>query len=134
MVLWSYTDLSDDRWKIGRRFITLQPKKGRPATKLGLSHRDRWVGYFVGQNLFIKTFDYEDGAPYPDMGCNFETFSKDDFIELESLSPLKELSPGESISHTETWHLFGGVSAPDPLDESALAERLAPFLSKIGLL
>jgi hypothetical protein len=111
-----------------------QPKKGRPATKLGLSHQSRWVGYIVGERLFIKTFMYEDGAVYPDLGCNYETFTKDDFIELESLSPLRELAPGQSVSHTETWHLFGGISAPDPLDESALAEWLAPFLTKTGLL
>ena len=147
LVLWSYTDLSDDRWRIGRRFITLQPKGGRKATKIGLPHRERWVAYLLPQSLFIKTFNYEDGLTYPDMGSNFETFTKDDFIELESLSPIKQLAPGESIAHTETWHLFGNtdasastfaaqltsLSAADPIDEAALAQWLAPYLSKIGI-
>jgi hypothetical protein len=97
------------------------------------------------QSLFIKTFNYEDGLAYPDMGSNFETFTKDDFIELESLSPLKQLAPGESIAHTESWHLFGIDEAhaaaqlstlnsqPSSATEAALAQWLAPYLSKIGI-
>lgn len=134
IVPWTYTDLSDDRWRIGRRFITLTPKSGRPATKIGLSHRERWAAYLLPSALFIKTFDYEDGMSYPDLGCNFETFAKDDFIELETLSPLKQLMPGGSVAHTETWHLFDGKGAPDTVDEASLAQWLTPYLSTIGLL
>jgi hypothetical protein len=134
IVPWTYTDLSDDRWKIGKRFWLLFPKADRPSAKLGFSHRDRWVGWVRGETLFIKTFDYEEGAPYPDLGCNYETFTKGDFLELETLSPLRTLMPGQSVSHTETWHLFGGVRAPDPLDEAALEKWLQPFLAQIGIL
>ncbi len=134
IVPWTYTDLSDDRWKLGRKYFTLRPKPGRPATKLGLSHRERWVGYLAAPSFYLKTFDYEDGARYPDLGCNFETFSKEDFIEIETLSPLRQLAPGESVGHTETWHLFGGITEPDALEEAALERWLAPFLPKIGIL
>lgn len=133
IVPWTYTDLSDPRWKMGRRFWTLTPKDGTPPTKLGFAHRERWVAYVLGKNLYLKGLDYEDGAQYPDLGCNFETFSKGDFIEMESLSPLRTLNPGESVSHTETWHLFGDIQAPDPIDETALEQWLQPYLSKTGL-
>lgn len=133
IVPWTYTDLSDERWRIGRRFWTLTPKAGAPPTKLGFAHRERWVAYVLGRTLFLKGFDYEDGADYPDLGCNYETFSKGDFIELESLSPLRTLSPGQSVSHTETWHLFGDIQSPDPLDEKALEQWLQPYLVKTGL-
>jgi len=134
MVPWTYTDLSDPRWKLGRRFITLRPKPGTPPTKIGLSHRERWAGYILPHAFFVKTIDYQDGALYPDLGCNFETFSKGDFIELEALSPLKNLTRGDSIGHTETWHLFPISEAPATEDEAALEKWLAPYLSKVGLL
>lgn len=134
IVPWTYTDLSDDRWKIGRRFWTLTPKADRPATKLGFAHRERWIAYVLGRQLFLKTFDYEEGAAYPDLGCNYETFSKADFIELETLSPLRTLGPGQSVGHTETWHLFGGITVPDAVNEAALEQWLQPYLAKIGLL
>jgi hypothetical protein len=133
IVPWTYTDFSDPRWKFGRRFFLLTPEVGGPPTKLGFAHRPRWVGWVRGDTLFIKVFEYEDGQMYPDLGCNFETFSKSDFLELESLSPLRKLSPGESVSHTEMWHLFSGVKAPDPSDEAALERWLAPFLSLAGI-
>jgi hypothetical protein len=133
IVPWTYTDLSDDRWRIGRRFWILNPKKGGAATKLGFAHRERWVAYVVGSSLFIKSFEYDEGAAYPDLGCNYETFSKDDFIELESLSPLRRLEPSETVSHTETWHLFGDILAPNALDEAALERWLQPYLAKTGL-
>jgi hypothetical protein len=133
IVPWGFTDFSDDRWKLGRRFFTLTPKPGRPATKLGLAHLEGWVGYLLPDALFIKTFAFERDATYPDFGCNFETFSKGDFFEMETLSPLRTLEPGQSVGHLETWHLFDGISAPDSLDEAALEEWLVPFLQKIGI-
>lgn len=133
IVPWTYTDLSDDRWKIGRRFWTLTPKADRPSTKLGFFHRERWIAYVLGKQLFLKSFDYEEGSQYPDLGCNYETFSKSDFLEMETLSPLRTIEPGQSVEHTETWHLFGDITAPNAVDEAALERWLQPYLSKTGL-
>ncbi|MDB6152996.1 MAG: hypothetical protein JWL90_1449 [Chthoniobacteraceae bacterium] len=133
IVPWSFTDLSDERWKIGRRFITLRAEPGRPATKLGLLHSEGWAGYILPGALFIKTFVSVPDAVYPDFGCNFETFTKDTFLEMETLSPLRRLEPGQSVDHVENWHLFDGVTPPDSLEESVLEEWFVPFLAKIGL-
>jgi len=133
MVAWAYTDFSDPRWRFGEHFITLrQTEEGNP-TKLGLAHKQKWVGYLTRDALFIKTFDYEEGAVYPDLGCNFETFTNSEMLEIESLSPLKKLAPGESVSHTERWYLFGDIPEPHSLKEKELVEWLAPFLKEIGL-
>ena len=133
LVLWPYTDTSDDRWRWGREFITLRQTAHTPPTKLGLRHRMGWVGYLMRSALFIKTVAFEDGATYPDFGCNFETFSNAQMLEIETLSPLRTLATGESVGHTEAWRLFGSLPEPESLKETALAEWLAPFLAKIGL-
>lgn len=132
-VLWPYTDTSDERWRWGRAFITLRQTAHSSPTKLGLMHRMKWVGYLTRQALFIKTVAYEEGATYPDFGCNFETFSNAQMLEIETLSPLRTLAPGEAIGHTEAWRIFGSVKDPHSLKEDDLAEWLAPFLAKIGL-
>jgi hypothetical protein len=133
-VLWPYTDTSDDRWRWGREFITLRQTPHSSPTKLGLMHRMKWVGYLTRHALFIKTFTFEEGATYPDFGCNFETFSNAQMLEIETLSPLRTLAPGESVSHTESWRLFGSIPEPHSLKEDALADWLKPFLSKMSLL
>lgn len=132
-VLWPYTNTADDRWRWGREFITLRQTAHSSPTKLGLMHRMKWVGYLTRHALFIKTFGYEEGATYPDFGCNFETFSNAHMLEIETLSPLRTLAPGESVGHTETWRLFGSIPEPHSLKEDALADWLEPFLSKMGL-
>lgn len=133
-VLWPYTDTSDERWRWGREFITLRQTPHSSPTKLGLMHRMKWVGYFTRNALFIKTFGYEEGAKYPDYGCNFETFTNAQMLEIETLSPLRTLAPGESVGHTEAWRLFGSLPEPHSLKEAALSDWLEPFLSKMGLL
>lgn len=132
LVLWPYTDTSDDRWRWGREFITLRQTPHSSPTKIGLRHRQGWVGYLMRSALFLKTVVFEEGATYPDFGCNFETFTNAQMLELETLSPLRSLQPGESVGHTETWRLFGSLPEPGSLKETALAEWLAPFLAKLG--
>jgi hypothetical protein len=126
LVLWPYTDMSDARFSFGRRFVRLRSdESNEEPQKIGLANKVGWAGYVTGGTLFIKHFAYVDGATYPDYGCNNEFFTAGLFIEVESLSPLKQLEPGESIEHVERWHLFDGVNVSD--DEASLEEvaRLA---------
>jgi hypothetical protein len=133
IVAWPYTDLSDPRWRFGALLITLrQTGDGAPA-KLGLAHREKWIGYLTRSDLFIKTFVHEEGAAYPDFGCNFETFTNSDMLEIESLGPLRTLAPGESVAHTERWHLLAGMPEPESLKERALVDWIEPLLKQIGI-
>jgi len=61
----------------------------------------------------VKRFPYIEGATYPDCGCNFETYTAGDFMEVETLAPLTKLQPNESVTHIEQWYLFNveGVDA-----------------------
>ena len=133
MIAWPYTDFTDPRLRFGWRFITLRQTADGGPTKLGLAHKEKWIGYLLRNTLFIKQFDYEQGATYPDLGCNFETFTNSEMLEIESLSPIKLLAPGESVAHTERWHLFDVSRQPDSLKENDLAGWLEPLLQSAGL-
>jgi hypothetical protein len=118
LVLWHYTDLSDARWAIGKKFIRLTTDaSANHPQKVGMLNKQGWAAYKHGATLFVKRFAYAEGATYPDYGCNCETYTAGDFIEVESLAPLGRLEPGASVEHEERWTLFAEVQAGGTEDE-----------------
>jgi hypothetical protein len=105
IVVWPFTDLSDKRFRVGRQMMRLKQAQGLPF-KIGLRHPEGWVAYVLDDHLFIKSVPLIEDAVYPDMGSNFETFTNADFLELETLGPLKKLSAGETALHYESWVVF----------------------------
>jgi hypothetical protein len=132
-VLWPYTDTADERWRWGRAFITLRQTPHSSPTKLGLRHQMKWIGYLTRSVLFIKLVEFVEGTTYPDFGCNFETFSNAQMLEIETLSPLRTLAPGESVGHSESWRIFGSIPEPHSLKEDALSDWIEPILGQLGL-
>ncbi len=132
MTLWPFTDMTDPRWRWGSKFITLRQGDAGPA-KLGLAHHEKWIAYYRDTSLFIKTIEYRDGANYPDFGCNFETFTNEEMLEVEALGPLVDLAPGDATEHTEKWYLFDEVTAPPAADDDVLAAWISPWLTRAGL-
>lgn len=118
LVLWPYTDMTDARLSFGRKLIRVRSDaSATEPQKIGVANKRGWAAYLLDGTLFVKRFGYEEGASYPDMGCNNEVFTAGAFIELESLSKLSALEPGETLEHTERWELFDGVSVGDDEDE-----------------
>lgn len=107
--LWGYTDLTDPRWTLGPRYIFLRQDINRGPNKLGIAHREGWGGYLLDEFLFVKRFDFNPTSIYPDGGVNFEVFTNESFLEMESLAGLANLEPGASLSHMETWELHRGI-------------------------
>jgi hypothetical protein len=113
MSFWPYFRFDDPRVGLGHRYLRLrQDPNAAGPTKLGLAHREGWASYWNDGVLFVKRFAYDENATYPDGGCNFETYTDRDILELESLGPLVQLAPGGEISHRETWSLHARVPAP----------------------
>jgi hypothetical protein len=130
LVLWSYTNLHDPRWVFTDKYLLL--KQDAAATrpqKIGLSNRQNWAAYLRGGHLFVKKTTYQEGATYPDHGCNFETFTNAAMLELESVGPLAKLPPEGSLTHQEDWYLFDGVTAND--SDAGLDAALLPRMSQI---
>jgi hypothetical protein len=111
LVLWPYTDMADTRFRWGTQYITFRQDAAKGPGKFGLPLEAGWAAYRVHDTLFVKYFDYDPTAEYPDLGCNYETFSNEEMLEVESLGPLTLLEPGEAVEHVETWRLFNNVPA-----------------------
>lgn len=110
MALWQFSKMNDPRWVWGEKYIQVKhdPRQGSDQ-KIGVANKQGWCAYHYGDDLFIKCFDYTEGAVYPDFGCNNEIYFNAAFLELESLSPLICLKPGEYIDHSEHW-LFSHIA------------------------
>jgi hypothetical protein len=130
LVLWPYTDMSDPRWHFGRNYLLLRQDSARGPTKIGLLHQMGWCGYLVGGVFFIKRYECNPSAVYPDNGCNFEMFSNARMLELESLGPLTHLHQNQSVEHVEQWELHDVSGALDANSEEMLDKLIEPF-SKI---
>ena len=129
LVMWAFTDLSDPRWTLLKKYMVLrQDPSVAAAQKLGTFNARTWGAYLLNGELFVKRFDAA-GSPadYPDFGCSYETFTNADILELETLGPLVTLAPGESVTHVERWNACRGVSVSRWLDEE-LDRVLGPLL------
>jgi hypothetical protein len=105
LVLWPYSNWNDERIRYQDDYHMIIAKPDRDAFKIGYLNQEGWIGYVWRNYLFLKKFQPETGAIYPDMGCNTEIYIQDRFIELETLGPLVDLRPGEPTSHDEIWEI-----------------------------
>lgn len=126
LVLWPYFDFADTRWTFGKKYIFLRQDVNKGPTKLGLAHRMGWVGYLNSGVLFVKRFDYNERAVYPDLGTRYQTFSNEDMLEMETVGELVTLPPGQSAELIESWELFGSV--PDVRTEADVDRHVLPLL------
>jgi hypothetical protein len=128
LVLWAYTDLSDPRWYLGKRYVALrQDPKATVPQKIGMPVPDGWAAYLNGGRLFVKKFGHHAGAVYPDMGSSFECFTGPKMLEMESLAPLGRVAPGSLLEHEEHWYLYDKV-ALDRTDDDAIDRVILPLV------
>jgi hypothetical protein len=128
LVLWGYTDMSDPRWTWGARYIQLrQDTKAKTKQKLGLLNTLGWAAYDLNGELFLKRFPFDPKLSYPDWGCNNETFTDPEMLEVESLGPLTKLPPEGRVDHTEHWFL-SRVQIGE--SESSLDQALMPLVHR----
>lgn len=125
--IWPYTNLSDPRWTLGYRYILLSqdPQNASPQ-KLGVLSQDGWAAYANFGVLFIKQVPIQFEGFYPDLGVNFEVFTNDEMLELESLGPMETIPPKGQIDHQEHWTLVDKV--PIPKTEQEVIDHILPHL------
>jgi hypothetical protein len=129
LVLWHYTNLGDSRWAIGPRLIRLKTDATQQEPqKIGIANKQGWSAYALQQTLFVKRFAYQDGANYPDYGSNNETYTAGSFMEIETLSPIRHLEPGQLAEHLERWFLFKNVNLGT--NEAGVEAALGPLIGQ----
>ena len=126
LTIWLYTDMSDHRWTWGRKYILLRQDSSRKSMpqKLGALVPDGWTAYALNGQLFVKKFACVPGANYADCGCNYETFTNREMLEIETLGPFVKIEPGQVVEHKETWSLFDNV--PTPQSERDVDRHVLP--------
>lgn len=124
LTLWSYTDLSNPNVSFGKSHVFVRADM-EEAFKIGFPNPRGWLAYWLNGTLFVKRAKYDAQAAYFDFNSSSECYCNDRFLELETLAPICTMEPGETVTHVETWDLFGGVQCPrDEKDVQALVEEL----------
>ena len=128
IALWEYAKMNDPRVLWGDKYIFLtQDPNATSAFKFGIDSQHGWAAYFNKGSVFVKKFDVILDAEYPDDGMNFESYTCDAFIEMESIGVYKVVNPDDSILHHESWELVPDMDFPG-YDEAAITTRLAAYI------
>lgn len=128
LVMWAYTDLSDPRWKFTKKYMTLrQDPNNSNAQKLGTFNTDTWAAYLLNGEAFVKRAKADAAKTYTDFGCSFETFTNNEFLEIETLGPITKVQPGQTVEQVEHWGLFKNVK-PAAITDEELTRVLEPIL------
>jgi len=132
LVMWAYTNLSDKRWVFTKKYLALkQDPNNSDAQKLGMFNPNTWGAYILNGEAFIKRASAIPGETYPDFGCSFETFTNNEFLEMETLGPLTKLAPGKTAEQVEHWSLHRNVKLAD-LTDDAIDAAILPLLRAIA--
>ena len=104
--MWDYTNPADDRFYVDANYYALQQKDVPTPFKIGVNNTKGSIVTVNNDCIFKKTYNHVQGAEYPDGGCSTELNTCNFMLEVESLSPLYEIAPGESREHVENWELI----------------------------
>lgn len=126
MVLWGYTDMKDPRWTWGTKYVQLrQASSATTKQKIGFMNTLGWAAYYLNGELFLQRFGFDSKRTYPDFGCNNESYTDPDMLEVETLGPLGNLPPNGSAEHVEHWFL-NRVQAGE--SESSIDQVVLPLV------
>lgn len=102
---WDYTDLSDERLKLGRKEIKIYQREAERKLKIGVGHPAGAVTYENGKTVVKKYIPLYPDKQYADGGVSFEVFVSNYMTEIEGLSPLKNIATNKTAIYRETWEL-----------------------------
>lgn len=133
LVLWHYTNMADPRWSWGARYVLLRqdPHAAGPQ-KAGMGNRQGWAAHCADGEVMLHSVPFESDAEYADFGCNFETYTDRNILEVETLGPRREVQPGASVEHTVDWLFAKAHVAPDEADIDAKLLPLAAELRRLA--
>jgi hypothetical protein len=124
-VLWPGTDCHDERIFFGNRFLTVQKTEApHGPLKIGINNVIGWAAFVGSRFTFMKRFIYSPQGVYPDFGSSCEICVENDFTELQSLSPMYRIEPGQEIRHVENLSVYRNHNSIDPLNEDGIEKYI----------
>ena len=125
--LWSYSKMNDPRVFWGENFIALQQDaKAIGNFKFGINNELGWGAYFNKGQVFLKHHLHDPDETYPDGGMSYESYTNDFMLEMESLSPMTKVEPGDCLEHEEIWEIVDNVEPPKICD-CCIEETISGF-------
>ena len=126
LTVWPNTDFKDERISIMNKYLTVRHDDSRDDTlKLGINNVLGYAAYSNHGYTLVKRYVHNSQAQYPDFGCSYETYVCKDYVEMESLSPLYTIEPGEGIRHVENLSLFKTADTICPTDDDLIDDFIA---------
>lgn len=126
--LWPYTDMQDDRYIWGKDHVLVRQNADKGPTKIGVNNDEEWLAYYLEPFLFVKRFSYQEGRSYPDFQSSVEIYTNQRMLEVETLSPLTRLEPGEELVHEEIWELHRDLQVG--FSEEEVVEKILPLVHR----
>lgn len=132
LVMWAYTNLADKRLTFTKKYLALrQDPNNSEAQKVGLFNKDTWAAYLINGEAFVKRATADPSKTYTDFGCSFETFTNNDFLEIETLGPMTKVAPGKTVEQVEHWSLHRNVKL-GALTDDAIDSVVLPLVHSAG--
>lgn len=112
IVFWPYSNMKDSRVYYGDKYVAMKVCENVSSNfKIGMNSNLSYALYFNKNELFVKEFKRNKNENnYPNMGCSYESFIGNDYLEMQTNSPICSLKTNESIEHIEIWNLYKDVN------------------------
>jgi hypothetical protein len=125
LVLWPGTQLHDDRIFIGTRFLTIKKDTEHSAPlKIGCNNVFGWAAFVGPRYTFLKRYVHDVQAVYPDFGSSCEIGLQKDYTEIQSMSPMYRVEPGQEIKHVENLSIYLNANCLNEKDENAIEKYI----------
>ncbi|MDR3257253.1 MAG: hypothetical protein LBT17_00485 [Mycoplasmataceae bacterium] len=123
IITWPYTNLSDPRLFIGKKYIALKAdENNKQPFKLGLDYQYGKSVYLLDGVKFTIQCQYDNEGIYPDYGCSLETYTNNYFLEIETLGKVQSIKPKQSLRHTEIWSITQNVRKPKVINDQTIEQ------------
>ncbi len=117
IVFWPYTEINSPPLHLKNKAIYIEANLTEGAVKIGAPNPIGWLAYVIDKMLFVKKATYHKDATYLDRGASSQIYCNKDFIELETLGPVVNLAPGESVDHKEIWQIYPEGDWPGEIEQ-----------------
>lgn len=126
VVLWPGTEIHDERLFIGNRFLTIcKTSEDKAPLKIGCNNILGWAAFVAPHYTFIKRYVHDVQAVYPDFGSSCEVDCQKDFVEIQSMSPMYRVEPGQEIKHVENLSLYQTPNCVNPNNEEDIQRYIS---------